>query len=49
MFLPVAPVGGVWVPINKFELLAPWITLASLITVVIVSVVYVKHRRKKHT
>jgi len=41
------PVGGVWVPINKFELLAPWIGLTSLITVAAVSVVYVKHRKKK--
>lgn len=41
-----APVGGVWVPINKFELLAPWIGLASLITVA-ASVVYVKRRKKE--
>ena len=46
---PTPPVGGVWVPINKFELLAPWITLASLMTVVTVSVVYVRHRKKKQT
>ena len=41
-----APVGGVWTPVNKFELLAPWIGLASLITVVAVSVGYVKRRKK---
>lgn len=41
------PVGGVWVPINKTELLAPWISLASVITVAAVSLVYVKHRRKQ--
>lgn len=41
------PVGGVWIPIDKFELLAPWINLASLITVAAASVVYVKHRKKK--
>ena len=41
------PVGGVWVPINKTELLAPWIGLASLITVAAVSVVYVKRRKKR--
>lgn len=41
------PVGGVWVPINKFQLLAPWITLASSITVAAVSIVYVKYRKKK--
>jgi len=40
-------VGGFWVPINKFELLAPWITLASLITVATASVIYVKRRKKK--
>ena len=36
-------------PVNKFELLAPWIGLASLITVVAVSVGYVKRRKKKQT
>ena len=41
------PVGGVWVPIDKTELLAPWIILASLITVAAVSVVYVKRKKKK--
>jgi parallel beta-helix repeat protein len=47
-FAPLAPpVGGVWVPINKLELLAPWIGLASLITMVTISVVYVKHRKKQ--
>jgi len=46
---PPPPVGGVWVPINKFELLAPWIGLASLtlVSTMAVSVVYVKHRKKK--
>ena len=47
--LPPIPVGGVWVPINKYDLLAPWIGLASLITVAAASVVYVKHRKKKQT
>jgi len=41
------PVGGAWTSINKFELLAPWIGLASLITVATASVVYVKRRKKK--
>lgn len=44
---PAEPVGGLWVPINKTELLAPWITLASLMTVAAVSVAYVKHRKKQ--
>jgi hypothetical protein len=41
------PVGGVWVPINKFELLAPWISLVSLMAVAAASIVYVKHRKKQ--
>jgi hypothetical protein len=45
--LPPIPVGGVWVPINKFELLVPWIGLASLLTVAAVSVVYVKRKKKE--
>jgi len=44
---PAPPVGGEWVAINKFELLAPWIGLASLITVATASAVYVKHRKKQ--
>jgi len=43
------PVGGFWIPISKTELLAPWITLASLITVAAASVVYVKHRKKQQS
>lgn len=47
VFVPV-PVGGYWVPINKFELLAPWIGLVSvLIPAVAVSVAYAKHRKKQ--
>ena len=46
---PPPPVGGVWVQIKKFDLLAPWIGLISLMTVVVVSVVYVKHRKKQQT
>ena len=47
----LSAVSGVWVPINKFELLAPWIGLASLVIVaaVTVSVGYVKRRKKKQT
>jgi peptide/nickel transport system substrate-binding protein len=44
---PEVAVGGFWVPINKFELLAPWITLASLLTVATASIVYVKCRKKQ--
>lgn len=39
-------VGGVWVPIDKFELLAPWIGIASVISAIAVSIVYVKRRKK---
>lgn len=45
-FAPSVPVGGFWIRVNKTELLAPWITLASLITVGTVSIIYVKHRKK---
>lgn len=41
------PIGGEWIAIDKFQLLAPWIGLASLITVVSASVVCVKHRKKQ--
>jgi parallel beta-helix repeat protein len=46
---PPPPVGGLWVPINKFQLLAPWIGLASVITLAAVSIVYVKHRKKQQS
>jgi len=41
------PVGGVWTPINTNEPLVPWISLASLIAIFAVLVVYVKHRKKQ--
>lgn len=41
------PVGGVWVPIDKAELLAPWIGLASLMVVAAASIVCVKRRKKQ--
>jgi hypothetical protein len=43
------PVGGLWLPINKTQLLAPWIGVASLITFItaISTIVSVK-RKKKH-
>ena len=46
-FLP--SVGGVWIPINKFQLLAPWIGLVSLMTlttVVGISAI-IKHGKKE--
>jgi energy-converting hydrogenase Eha subunit H len=44
------PVGGIWIPTNKFGLLTPYIALASTILVATAATaIYVKHakRRKK--
>jgi hypothetical protein len=41
------PVGGVWVPINKFELLVPCIGYVSVIAVAAASLVLVKRRKKQ--
>jgi hypothetical protein len=44
------PVGGIYIPVNKLELLTPYIALASVILVVAAATtIYVKHvkRRKK--
>lgn len=46
-FYDETPAGGVQVPINKLELSAPWISLASLITVAAASVVYVERINKQ--
>lgn len=43
------PVGGVWIPINPLELLAPWISWASLLTVAAISIIYLRYRRKRET
>jgi hypothetical protein len=40
-------VGGLWVPINKFELLAPCIGYATVIAVAAASLVYIKRRTKQ--
>jgi hypothetical protein len=40
-------VGGVWVPMNKPELLAPWLGYASVITVATASLVCVRRRKKR--
>lgn len=42
-----SPVGGLWVPINKTGLLAPWIGLALVITVTTICIVYVKRGKKQ--
>jgi N-acetylmuramoyl-L-alanine amidase len=41
-------VGGIVIPVNKLELLAPWIALATvIISTVVVIAVFVKRRRKE--
>jgi len=44
---PSAPVGGIYIPVNKLELLAPYIGLTILLAVAVITVGYVK-KRKKH-
>lgn len=42
------PVGGIYIPVNKLELLAPYIGLASTIILIIVATaVFVKYRKKQ--
>jgi len=42
------PVGGIWIPVNKFGLLAPYIALASTILIATATTaIYVKRRKKK--
>lgn len=43
---PSPPVGGIWIPVNKVELLAPYIGLVILLAVSVVTVAYVKKRKK---
>jgi hypothetical protein len=43
-----APVGGIWIPVNKLELLAPYIGLTMLLVASVVTIIYVK-KRKRHT
>jgi len=43
-----SPVGGIWIPVDKFSLLAPYIALVStVILAVSISVAYIKHRKKQ--
>ena len=42
------PVGGIYIPVNKLELLAPYIGLTILLAVAVITVGYVK-KRKRHT
>ena len=44
---PTEPVDGLWIPVNKLELLAPYIGLTILLAVAVVTVGYVKKRKNK--
>ena len=46
--LPSVPVGGLYIPVDKFSLLAPYIALVStIILAVSISVAYIKIRKKQ--
>jgi hypothetical protein len=42
------PVGGEWVPISKLQLLASWIGLISLMTILTTSFVYIRRKRRQN-
>jgi len=43
-----SPVGGIWIPVDKLSLLAPYITLVStIILAVSASAAYIKYRKKQ--
>jgi hypothetical protein len=43
-----SPVGGIWIPVDKLALLAPYIALAStILAATAATALYVKHRKKK--
>jgi len=42
----IMPVGGISIPVNKLELLAPYIALTVLLAVAVSTVVYVKKRKR---
>ena len=41
------PVGGIYIPVDKLSLLAPYIGLTILLAVAVVAVVYVKKRKRE--
>lgn len=43
----ILPVGGIYVPVNKLELLAPYIRLTILLIVAVTTVVFFRHRKDK--
>jgi len=47
-FEPTAPVGGIYISVNKLELLGPYITLVStIILVVSILVAHIRYRKKR--
>jgi len=44
---PASPVRGVYVPVKKLELLAPYIGFAILLAVAVITVVYLKKRKRQ--
>jgi hypothetical protein len=44
---PQVPVGGEWVPINRLQLMAPWMTSIALMTILTTSFVYVRRRKQR--
>jgi len=42
---PIVPVGGIVVPVNRLELLAPWMGLAALASLAALTVALVRRRR----
>jgi len=44
--VPSPPVGGIYIPVNKLQLLAPYIGLTILLAVAVVTVGYVKKRKR---
>lgn len=47
-FVNSKPVGGIWIPANKLELLTPWISLTSIIILAtIATIAFFKHKKKK--
>jgi len=45
-FGPEIPVGGIYIRVNKLELLAPYIGLTILLAVAVTTVVYIKKRKR---
>ena len=42
------PVGGIWIPVNKLSLLAPWIALTTtIISAIAITAAILKHRKKQ--